>query len=85
MNSCVIDEFQHVVKSCKQYAKLPFEFDTEFATAYFGKDKSGSLSYTDFTHFMRVRNSVCLFIDMSLLNSEFDFYGIHLQNFDLKL
>ena len=55
-NSCVIDEFQHVVKSCKQYTKLPFKFDTEFATSYFGKDKSGSLSYADFTHFMRVRN-----------------------------
>ena len=54
-NSSVVDEFQLVVKSCKQYSKFPFEFDTEFATVYFGKDKNGSLSYSDFTHFMRVR------------------------------
>jgi len=51
--SVTFDEFQHVVKSCKQYNKFPFEFDTEFTTTYFGKEKNGSLSYADFTHFMR--------------------------------
>ena len=48
------DEFQHIVKSCVIYNKIPFNFDTDFTKAFFGEKKDLQMSYADFTHFMQV-------------------------------
>lgn len=50
----VVGEFKQVVESCTPFKKFPFDFDNDFVNAYFGEKKDQPLSYTDFTHFMRV-------------------------------
>ena len=52
--SFFVDEFKQVVQSCTTFKKFPFDFDNDFVNAYFGEKKDQPLSYTDFTHFMRV-------------------------------
>lgn len=51
--SITINEFQHIVKSCVIYNKIPFNFDTDFTKAFFGEKKDLQMSYADFTHFMQ--------------------------------
>eukprot|EP00794_Sanderia_malayensis_P003007 gene3007-3465_t len=51
--SITFDEFKHVIECCTTYKKFPFAFDSSFTKTFFGEKRDLSISYADFTHFVR--------------------------------
>ncbi|KAA0199770.1 Solute carrier family 25 (Mitochondrial carrier Aralar) member 12 [Fasciolopsis buskii] len=43
------EDFQNVIKLTTPYASVPFDFNCDFVTLHFGRDKSRKITYADFT------------------------------------
>lgn len=55
----IAGEFEDIIKHTTLNREIPFNFNSEFISLHFGKDKQRKITYSEFTQLIHVRFTFC--------------------------
>lgn len=55
----IAGEFEDIIKHTTLNREIPFNFNSEFISLHFGKDKQRKITYSEFTQLIHVRFPLC--------------------------